>query len=67
MHAIRGRFDGEKVIVPEAASGFLPGEVIVVFADAGEEAADRAIWAKAQEAAFAAVWMNDADALYDNL
>ena len=67
MHAIRGRFDGEKVIVTEAASGLLPGEVIVVFADAGDDATDRETWAKGQEAAFATVWMNDADALYDNL
>ena len=65
MHAIRGRFDGEKVIVTEAASGLLPGEVIVVFVDA--EATDHEAWVKGQEAAFASVWLNDADALYDSL
>lgn len=67
MHAIRGRFDGEKVIVSEAVRGLLPGEVIVVFTDAGEEATDRETWAKGQEAAFASAWTNDEDAVYDTL
>ncbi len=65
MHAIKGHFDGKKVIVPDEANGFPPGDVIVIFQEPGEEASDQQSWTKAQETAFAQVWNNDEDAVYD--
>lgn len=67
MYAIKGRFDGEKVVVPDVAGRLPPGDVIVVFADAAEQTIERDAWLKAQEAALAKVWNNDEDAVYDNL
>lgn len=67
MVAIRAHFDGKKIVVPKGIRGVRPGEVIVVFPDGpGGEAESRA-WLKAQEAAFAKVWDNDEDAVYDTL
>jgi hypothetical protein len=67
MHAIRGRFDGEKVTVPEAALKLPPGEVIVVFVERGDGPTERDAWTKSQERAFAEVWTNAEDAVYDTL
>ena len=67
MHAIKGQFDGEKVVVPEAARGLPPGEVIIVFADAAEQGSERDSWLKVQEVAFSKIWDNDEDAVYDQL
>ncbi len=65
MVAIRAKFDGKKIVVPEALRGTPAGEVIVIFPDApgGDDA--RA-WLMAQEPAFAEVWDNDEAAVYDD-
>lgn len=67
MYAVRAQFDGEKVIVPENVRGLPPGEVIIVFADAVDQTMERDSWLRAQENALSKVWMNDEDAVYDNL
>lgn len=67
MRAIRARFDGEKVILPEEVQGASPGEVIIVFADTRNDAAEGNLWLRAQEGSFAKAWDNDEDAVYDEL
>jgi len=67
VYAIKTRFDGEKVIIPNELRGLPPGEVILIFADGTEQATERLAWTKAQESAFAKAWINDEDAVYDNL
>ena len=65
MLAIKARFDGKKIVLPTATRNAPPGEVIVVFTEAGER--ENKAWLKAQEAAFRRVWENDEDAIYDTL
>jgi hypothetical protein len=65
MKAIKTRYDGEKVIVPDELKGLPPSEVILVVQDQPVRATESSVWAKAQEAAFAKVWDNDEDAVYD--
>ena len=67
MHAIKAHFDGEKVIVPEEGRGLPPGDVIIVFGSSTDRASDTHAWMRAQESAFAKVWNNDEDAVYDSL
>lgn len=67
MIAIKGRYDGEKVILPEGMRGLPPGEVILIFEPGQEQSADAVAWVKASEAAFASAWDNDEDAVYDAL
>jgi len=67
MRAIRAKFDGKKIIVPDGVSGLLPGEVIVVFDERGNGAAVDDAWVNAQEDALRKVWDNDEDAIYDDL
>jgi hypothetical protein len=67
MLAVKARYDGRRVILPTEARRAPRGEVIVVFTDwRTREARDKA-WLKAQEAAFAKVWDNGEDAIYDRL
>lgn len=65
MLASKARFDGRKIILPRATRNAPPGEVIVVFTEAQER--ENKAWLKAQEAAFARVWDNEEDAIYDTL
>ena len=69
MIAIRTRFDGNEIELPEELRGTPPREVVVVFGDSPSEsdAGERDFWVKVQEASFAAVWENDEDAIYDQL
>ena len=67
MRAVKARFDGENIALPEEAKGQPPGEVIVVFQDADSEDADKAFWLAVQEEAFAAAWDGEQDAMYDDL
>jgi len=67
MHVVRAKFDGEKVIVPAEVRGMPPGEVIVVFEDAGARDHERLAWARLQESALADTWTNAEDAIYDAL
>ena len=65
MKAIKAHFDGKNVVVPPDVVGLPPGEVLLIFNDASNDA-DSA-WLRAQEPAFAKVWDNDEDAAYDRL
>jgi hypothetical protein len=65
MQAIKTHFDGMTIKVPKELQKALPGEVLVVFE---EKRVDVSVsWLKAQETAFARVWDNDEDAVYDSL
>jgi len=65
--AIKTHFDGKKIKVPRELRKAPPGEVLVIVQERGAAADDTAGWLKAQEAAFAKVWDNDEDAVYDSL
>lgn len=65
MRVIKTHYDGKRVVLPDEARDLPPGEVILIFED--EHAADRALWAKAQEKSFAKAWDNEEDAAYDRL
>ena len=67
MVAIKAHFDGKKVILPEEFRTGPPREVLVVFEEPAPEAAEQRLWLKAQESAFAKVWDNDEDSIYDSL
>jgi len=66
MVAVKARFDGKKIVVPEEMRGAPPGEVIVIFPEVAE-ANESWAWMKGQEQAFAEAWDNDEDAVYDRL
>ena len=66
MLAVKATFDGQCVVFPNDMRGVPPGRVIVIFEDA-PDAEDRAVWLRAQEAAFARAWDNPEDAIYDHL
>jgi hypothetical protein len=67
MVAIKAHFDGKNIILPEKYRKRLPREVLIVFESAAPEAAENRLWLKAQEEAFAKIWDNDEDAVYDAL
>lgn len=66
MLAVKATFDGERIVLPDELRGVPPGKVIVIFEDAAD-AEDRALWLKAQEAAFDKAWDNPEDEVYDRL
>jgi hypothetical protein len=66
MYAIKARFDGEKVVLPQDTRSAPAGDVIVVFTS--PEAFDEHLaWQKAQQSAFVETWDNSEDAAYDDL
>lgn len=67
MIAVKARFDGKKIVLPQEVHDAPPGEVIVIFADSPDDRAEKKAWMKAQESAFAKAWDNDEDAVYDSL
>ncbi len=67
MQAVKARFDGKNIKFPKKLARSRPGDVVVIFQDPPAKTADATLWLKAQEAAFAAVWDNDEDAIYDSL
>ena len=67
MVAIKARFDGKKIVVPESLQGAPPGDVLIIFENLPGDQDEKQGWLKAQEAAFAKVWDNDEDAVYDSL
>lgn len=66
MQAIKTHFDGKTIQVPKELRKVPPGEVLVIIQDTGADD-DSSSWLKAQETAFAKVWDNDEDAVYDSL
>ena len=67
MRAVKARFDGEKIVLPEEAKQRPPGEVIVVFGAADADDAEKALWLAAAEVSLAEVWDNEDDGIYDKL
>jgi hypothetical protein len=67
MVAIKARFDGKKIVIPAQIRGGPPREVLLVFDDLPKSKTDSQLWLKAQEEAFAKVWDNPEDAVYDSL
>ncbi len=60
MKAVKGYFDGTKVLLPDDVAE-RPGEVVVIFEDGAEG------FAALSDEVFAKVWDNAEDAAYDEL
>jgi hypothetical protein len=67
MRAIKARFDGKAIRLPKDLRKAPPGEVVVIFQEERPDGDDSLSWLNAQETAFAKVWENDEDAVYDSL
>lgn len=67
MKAVKARFDGREIILPDDVGDLAPCEVIVIFPMADVAAADRRDWERAQEEAFARAWDNPEDEVYHTL
>ena len=67
MQAIKAHFDGKTIKVPKELRKAPPGDVLVIIQEARADSDDSSSWLKAQETAFAKVWDNDEDAVYDSL
>jgi TusA-related sulfurtransferase len=67
MRVIKAKFDGKTIKLPKQLKQIAPGEVLIIFDSAPAANGDRSSWLKAQELAFAKVWDNDEDAIYDTL
>ncbi|HLX62575.1 MAG TPA: hypothetical protein VKX17_14960 [Planctomycetota bacterium] len=67
MLAIKAHYDGKKVVLPKSIHRKAPAEVIVIFNEPEPKQDGAELFAKAQEAAFARVWDNEDDAIYDSL
>jgi hypothetical protein len=69
MVAIKTHFDGKAIEVPKELKGRPPSEILVILPETPTKrrADQRTAWSKAQETAFAKVWDNDEDAIYDSL
>ncbi|HEV3143410.1 MAG TPA: hypothetical protein VGZ47_05930 [Gemmataceae bacterium] len=68
MRALKARFDGKEIKIPKELQSAPPGEVIVIVeGPEREHNKEASSWLKAQERAFAEVWDNDEDAVYDAL
>jgi len=65
MIALKTHFDGKTIQVPKELRKEPPGEVLVIIQEKRPQ--EDLSWLKAQEAAFAKVWDNDEDAVYDSL
>jgi len=65
MLAMKAQFDGTKVILPTIPA-IHKCPVVVVFEEESVDREDDA-WVKAQESALSRVWLNDEDAVYDDL
>ncbi|HEV2948297.1 MAG TPA: hypothetical protein VGX70_13045 [Gemmataceae bacterium] len=67
MVAIKARFDGKKIVLPKEYRSGPPRDVLVILEGPAPKANEKNFWLKAQETAFAKVWDNDEDAIYDSL
>ena len=68
MLALKARFNGKKVVLPKGRVKAKPGTVIVIFGKMQRTRRRKsASWIKAQEKAFAKVWDNAEDTIYDSL
>lgn len=67
MLAVKAHYDGKKVILPKHIKVKAAADVLVIFSDPDSKEDGAELLAKAQEAAFAKVWDNEEDAIYDSL
>ena len=67
MLAVKAHYDGKKVVLPKSINRKAPADVIVIFNEPDRKYDGAELIAKAQEAAFARVWDNEDDAIYDSL
>ena len=67
MLVVKAHYDGKKVILPKHILGKAATDVIVIFSEPDSEDDGAELFAKAQQSAFAKVWDNEADAIYDSL
>ena len=67
MQAFKTHFDGKTIKVPNKLRKAPAGEVLVIIQERRPDADDSLSWLRAQETAFAKVWENDEDAVYDSL
>ena len=65
MLAVRTRYDGKDVRIPQAARPPGPCNVIVLFEE--DESFRDAEWLKLQEKNLAKAWDNEEDAVYDRV
>jgi hypothetical protein len=65
MIAVKAKFDGKQVILPEDFQPPGPGEVIVWFEE--DEEAERRDWQRLQEQAMARAWDDEEDSVYDDM
>lgn len=67
MVVIKAHFNGKTIVVPQELRGAPPGEVLLVLENLSPKTDDRQDWVNAQESAFAKVWDNVEDEVYDSL
>ena len=67
MQAIKAHFDGKTIKVPKELRKAPPGDILVIVQETLPDANDSLSWLNAQQSAFAKVWENDDDAVYDAL
>jgi hypothetical protein len=67
MVAIKAHFDGKRIVLPDEMRSGPPREVLIIFEEQATDVAEGHLWLRAQESAFAKVWDNDEDAIYDCL
>lgn len=66
MLAIKARFDGKRVVLPEAPK--VPvGNVILLFEELDANLDENGDWLAAEQTSFSKVWDNDEDAIYDDM
>ena len=76
MLAMKAQFDGKRVLLPSVPA-IHKCPVIIIFEDENTQSQslgtnvvhdpERDSWMLAQESALSKVWLNDEDAVYDNL
>jgi len=67
MIAVKAHYDGKKVILPKQVHGKAATDVIVIFNEPDLKDDWAELFAKAQQTAFAKVWDNEDDVIYDSL
>lgn len=67
MLAVKAHFDGKKVILPKSINCKTATDVIVIFNEPDLKDDGVELFAKAQQDAFAKIWDNEDDAIYDSL
>ena len=66
MLAMKAQFDGKRVLLPTVPPVH-ECPVIVIFEEKNEGDRERAAWMATQESTLSKVWLNEEDAVYDNL